>query len=248
MVGQTVLTVDDGGQAAEAPTKKGKAAGKAEARATAPAAAAEARKPKAQPAGAPEDGGLSQEDAEPAVPTTTGAGRAEAERDRGRVEAPQAQQPDEALKPRRGEVVDIGRGSGRAAGSGQPASGDEADAGPAAPAAPSVRRLARELGVDIRRVSGSGPDGRITAEDVQGFVRAAMARGAGPAAAAPLPDFSKWGEVERRPTSNLRRKTAAHPSNAGTSSPPTPRPASCRMARAASAGSPSWRCWQPSRW
>ena len=55
--------------------------------------------------------------------------------------------------------------------------------GPAAPAAPSVRRLARELGVDIRSVPGSGPGGRISDEDVQAFVRTAMsAAAAAPAA------------------------------------------------------------------
>jgi pyruvate dehydrogenase E2 component (dihydrolipoamide acetyltransferase) len=91
-----------------------------------------------------------------------------------------------------------------------------------------VRRLARELGVDIRQVAPSGVGGRITAEDVQAFVRQTMAglsggapasAPAGPAAAQPLPDFSKWGEVERKPLSNIRRKTAEHLSNAWTSIP-----------------------------
>jgi pyruvate dehydrogenase E2 component (dihydrolipoamide acetyltransferase) len=78
-----------------------------------------------------------------------------------------------------------------------------------------VRRLARELGVDIRRVPGSGPGGRISNEDVQAFVRSAMA-GGGASTLAPsaLPDFTKWGEVERKPMSNIRRKTAEHLSNA----------------------------------
>jgi pyruvate dehydrogenase E2 component (dihydrolipoamide acetyltransferase) len=74
-----------------------------------------------------------------------------------------------------------------------------------------VRRLARELGVDIRRVTGSGTGGRISDEDVQAFVRNALA-GGGAATAVPsaLPDFTKWGEVERKPMSNIRRKTAEH--------------------------------------
>lgn len=97
-----------------------------------------------------------------------------------------------------------------------------------APAAPSVRRLARELGVDINRVPGAGPGGRISPEDVKNYVRQqnlAAAR-AEPAAAppapvagvtvqaAPLPDFSKWGQVEREPMSNVRRVTAERLSQA----------------------------------
>jgi pyruvate dehydrogenase E2 component (dihydrolipoamide acetyltransferase) len=101
--------------------------------------------------------------------------------------------------------------------------------GPAAPAAPSVRRLAREIGVDINDVQGGGPEGRISDEDVKEHARrilssvpstglgatGAGARGAGlPAAGVPLPDFSKWGEVDRQPLSNIRRKTAEHLSHA----------------------------------
>jgi pyruvate dehydrogenase E2 component (dihydrolipoamide acetyltransferase) len=81
-----------------------------------------------------------------------------------------------------------------------------------------VRRLARELGVDIREVPGSGTGGRINLEDVQAFVRGALGGGQTGAApqpgAAPLPDFAKWGAVERKPMSNVRRKTAEHLSNA----------------------------------
>ncbi|MDQ3171355.1 MAG: 2-oxo acid dehydrogenase subunit E2 [Acidobacteriota bacterium] len=88
-------------------------------------------------------------------------------------------------------------------------------------AAPSVRRMARELGVDIARVQGSGPGGRIGADDVQAHVKAAMEGGARAGGfahdrklTAPLPDFSKWGEIERKPMSNIRRKTAEHLSSA----------------------------------
>jgi pyruvate dehydrogenase E2 component (dihydrolipoamide acetyltransferase) len=75
-----------------------------------------------------------------------------------------------------------------------------------------VRRLARELGVDIRLVQGTGPEGRIGVEDVQQYVKTALsASGPGASPASPaLPDFSKWGEVERKPASNIRRKTAEH--------------------------------------
>ena len=81
------------------------------------------------------------------------------------------------------------------------------------PAAPSVRRFARELGVDIASVVGTGPGGRIGQEDVKVFVKAQMRSGvpapAGPRQAA-LPDFSKWGDIEVKPMSNIRRKTAEH--------------------------------------
>jgi pyruvate dehydrogenase E2 component (dihydrolipoamide acetyltransferase) len=93
---------------------------------------------------------------------------------------------------------------------------------PTAPAAPSVRRLAREIGVDIAQVTGTGPGGRITQDDVKDFAKRVMssvgsagqtasaAGGPQPLATRPLPDFSKFGEVERRPMSGVRRKTAEH--------------------------------------
>ena len=93
------------------------------------------------------------------------------------------------------------------------------DRGPAAAASPSVRRLAREIGVDINDVQGSGPEGRITQEDVKEQARRILssvgaagtsAAGAVARAARPLPDFVKWGEVERQPLSNIRRSTAEH--------------------------------------
>jgi pyruvate dehydrogenase E2 component (dihydrolipoamide acetyltransferase) len=96
-----------------------------------------------------------------------------------------------------------------------------------APAAPSVRRLAREIGVDVSQVPGTGPGGRITQDDVKEFAKrvmnsigsngqAAAASGtARPAMIGPaLPDFAKWGEVERKAMSGIRRKTAEHLSHA----------------------------------
>ena len=94
----------------------------------------------------------------------------------------------------------------------------------AAPATPSVRRLARELGVEIDSVAGTGPGGRINEEDVKAYVKALMSRQAAlepsPApAAVPLPDFSKWGEVERQPMRSVRRKTAERLSRAWSTIP-----------------------------
>jgi pyruvate dehydrogenase E2 component (dihydrolipoamide acetyltransferase) len=77
-----------------------------------------------------------------------------------------------------------------------------------APASPMVRRLAREIGVDIDQVTGSGPGGRITEEDVKARARAGGAAAPGIATAAALPDFTRWGEVERVPLTTIRRRTA----------------------------------------
>jgi pyruvate dehydrogenase E2 component (dihydrolipoamide acetyltransferase) len=207
-VGQVVLTLDDGG-AAQAKTGG----------APPSTASSGADKPKAQPAGAPEEGGLSQKapsGGTEAVPAASARKGAE-ERDTGRAGQPTAQQADPAAesseaKPKRGEVVDISRGSRAPQPVAQQTEAPEPQ-GPAAPAAPSVRRVARELGVDIRNVTGSGPAGRISEDDVRAFVRTALAGGGGMATAA-LPDFTRWGDVERKPMSNIRRKTAEHLSHA----------------------------------
>ena len=85
-----------------------------------------------------------------------------------------------------------------------------------APAAPSVRRFAREIGIDINEVSGTGPGGRISIEDVKSFAKMLnkqkavsdnVLRGI---EAEKLPDFSKWGEIEVKPMSKVREKTAKH--------------------------------------
>ncbi len=85
------------------------------------------------------------------------------------------------------------------------------------PAAPSVRRFARELGVDINAVSGSGPHGRVSEDDVKRHAKQ-LIQGKGPAPAGvgggipvpPLPAFEQWGDVRREKMSVIRRKTAEH--------------------------------------
>jgi len=82
-------------------------------------------------------------------------------------------------------------------------------------ASPSVRKFARELGVDLSRVAGSGPKGRILIEDIQGFVKGVMAGGStgsaagGGAALGLLPwpslDFSKFGETSLEPLSRIKK-------------------------------------------
>lgn len=78
------------------------------------------------------------------------------------------------------------------------------------PAAPSVRRFARELGVDLRQVPGSGAGGRITRDDVKSYVQSSLdeTAQAGPVVAPDLPDFTRWGHVERQPLPGVRRTIA----------------------------------------
>jgi pyruvate dehydrogenase E2 component (dihydrolipoamide acetyltransferase) len=83
------------------------------------------------------------------------------------------------------------------------------------PAGPATRRLARELGVDLRQVRGTGRHGRVVEEDIKEYVRQ-LAAGAGLAAPAagpgvqppPLPNFEEWGPVEAQPLGAVRKATA----------------------------------------
>ena len=90
-------------------------------------------------------------------------------------------------------------------------------------ASPSVRKYARELGVDVAKVTGTGPKGRITQEDVQAYVKNIMTGQAASPAGAPvsaggglnlLPwpkiDFSKFGETETKPLSRIQKLSAAN--------------------------------------
>jgi pyruvate dehydrogenase E2 component (dihydrolipoamide acetyltransferase) len=86
-----------------------------------------------------------------------------------------------------------------------------------APAAPHVRRLAREIGVDIHSVQGSGPGGRISEDDVKMCAKNALLTAAAAAqtprgrfAEPEVPDFAKWGKTERVSMRGVRRKTAEH--------------------------------------
>jgi pyruvate dehydrogenase E2 component (dihydrolipoamide acetyltransferase) len=83
-----------------------------------------------------------------------------------------------------------------------------------APAAPSVRRIARELGVDINKVPGSGEGGRISMDDVKAYVKKRMEskdEGVGfGIKKESLPDFTKYGNVEHVTMSKIREKTASH--------------------------------------
>ena len=102
-----------------------------------------------------------------------------------------------------------------------------ARAGAAAPsgllkvaAAPSVRRLARELGVELGSVSGTGPRGRILEKDVKAHAKAIIRSASSAETAAPaepdLPDFSRWGETVTESFSTVRKLTAERLSRAWT--------------------------------
>jgi pyruvate dehydrogenase E2 component (dihydrolipoamide acetyltransferase) len=139
--------------------------------------------------------------------------------------APPASAPPKVLPmpPRQtAETAPFDSAQGRPAPVAAPAPPARAD-GRAAPASPAVRRLAREIGVNINDVEGTGPNGRITQEDVKEHTRRILssigaAGGVGPGSAAraarSLPDFSKWGEVDRQPWTNIRRATSEHLSHA----------------------------------
>jgi pyruvate dehydrogenase E2 component (dihydrolipoamide acetyltransferase) len=127
-------------------------------------------------------------------------------------------------------TVTVAASAGPAA---RPANAPPTDGGPVA-ATPSTRRLARELGVELQAVRGTGPGGRITDDDVRASAdkpasasklqdapgeTGAPARAAAPAGPAkplarvgleprPLPKFEQWGPVERQPLSHLRRTIA----------------------------------------
>jgi pyruvate dehydrogenase E2 component (dihydrolipoamide acetyltransferase) len=99
---------------------------------------------------------------------------------------------------------------------------DEAFKG--AHASPSVRKFARELGVDLSKVKGSGPNARILQEDVQNFVKQALSSGTGMGGASggvtgggslnllpwPTVDFTKFGAVEAKPLSRIKKISGAN--------------------------------------
>jgi pyruvate dehydrogenase E2 component (dihydrolipoamide acetyltransferase) len=93
----------------------------------------------------------------------------------------------------------------------KPAEKETAPTSATAPASPSVRQLARELGIDINKVPGGGPGGRISTDDVKSYAKSLIS-GTPAAAGQPkkqvkaLPDFTKWGDIERKAMTAIRKK------------------------------------------
>lgn len=132
-------------------------------------------------------------------------------------EPAKTEEPKSAPAKSSDEPATAKQGAGKTPAAAKPAESEAAsgtvDPGaPPPPAGPATRRLARELGVDLRQVTGTGPGSRITLEDVQGYVRsrlqAAPTGGGGGFVEPPLPDFSKYGVTEREKLNKLSRTAA----------------------------------------
>jgi pyruvate dehydrogenase E2 component (dihydrolipoamide acetyltransferase) len=197
-VGQAILSVEDGAGAKPAAEKdaSGKAAG-------AP------KQANAGTAPAPKPADDEVPDMQPDVQAQNQSTRPDKAGVKDPGVGPQAEDGEQARPAQqvdRTNVVDINRGARATA---EPAALET----PPAPAAPSVRRMARELGVDINEVPGTGTAGRISVDDVKAHAKRLVAgsrSGGGAAASVPLPDFSRWGAVERQAMRAVRRKTAEH--------------------------------------
>ncbi len=220
-VGQAILSYEEGGAAKSTETAPAKAGGeggkpaKAEAPAksegtkAAPAKAVDKAAPAQEPPAAGERVDTTEE-GQPDVEVRDQSTKPDKSGVKDPTVGPQAAGAgdDNVARSDRGtNVVDITRGARPAA---DTAAAPET---PPAPAAPSVRRTARELGVDVNDVKGTGPNGRISVEDVNEHVKRLVTSGAGrggAAAGVALPDFTRWGAVERQPMRAVRRKTAEH--------------------------------------
>ncbi|MFN2301905.1 MAG: 2-oxo acid dehydrogenase subunit E2, partial [Gammaproteobacteria bacterium] len=130
-------------------------------------------------------------------------------------EAPQKPEPVGADEPDRDDRNDRSPSEPEEASeSSVKADAGESSGGVPPHASPSVRKFARELGVNLSRVSGSGRKNRITHEDVKAHVKGVM-QGGGAQGSFSLPqmpqvDFSKWGEVETQPLTRIQRIAGPH--------------------------------------
>jgi pyruvate dehydrogenase E2 component (dihydrolipoamide acetyltransferase) len=185
-IGDPLLTIDESGSAAgEGKSQASTASAAKTSAAPKPASPAAAQPPRAE-APSPKMQPTTTPAAEPAAPTAKPA----------ETQAKPTSTP--TVVATRTHVDDNGH--------------DEAPA--PVPAGPATRRLARELGVDLHQVSGTGPGGRITTDDVQTFVRTLTSGRSfnvvGPMSAMALPPFDRFGPTERQPMNKLARVSAAN--------------------------------------
>jgi pyruvate dehydrogenase E2 component (dihydrolipoamide acetyltransferase) len=196
-IGQPLLMIDESA-APSTSTTAASAPPSAKSTATAP--------PKSEPAKAP--------GASPALPPASSAPPASPARQSAATAAP-APPPKASPAPAAPSTVAVAEqpAAPTAAPERTEASDNGHDTAPI-PAGPATRRLARELGVDLHRVSGTGPGGRVTADDVQTFVRSLttgrVTQAGPPGAGVALPPFDRFGAIERVPINKLGRVSAAN--------------------------------------
>jgi pyruvate dehydrogenase E2 component (dihydrolipoamide acetyltransferase) len=162
--------------------------------------------------------------AAPAAPPAAGAVAEKAPAPKAEVSAPAAAAAPAAPAPR-ASLSDVAGVDPEAAGPRTPPVVFDAEAvrpSSVPHASPAIRLFARELGVDLSKISGQGRKGRITREDVQNFVKSALAGGAAAPKAAgggggglnllpwPNVDFAKFGEVETTPLSRIKKISGAN--------------------------------------
>ncbi len=200
-IGQLLLTID------ESAAKSGSSTASPALAAKAAAPAAQKSEPTKAPAATTATESPVGQAATPSAATVT-ASRPAAPAPAKASPAPAAattttQQPAApTLVPERNEASDNGHGA------------DNGRETAPVPAGPATRRMARELGVDLQRVSGSGPGGRVTTDDVQSFVRSLTTGRATPSgppgSGVTLPPFDRFGAIERVAISKLGRVSAAN--------------------------------------
>ena len=148
---------------------------------------------------------MDQDVGEGAVIVELEAAEGDAPKEEPAKEAPKAEAPKPAAQP-------------APAAKPAPAPAAASKSSGSAHASPSVRRFARELGADLAQLNGSGRKGRITKDDVKGFVKGVMTSGGAGAKASsgmgidPIPaqDFSKFGDIDLQPLNKIKRLTAAN--------------------------------------
>jgi pyruvate dehydrogenase E2 component (dihydrolipoamide acetyltransferase) len=124
-----------------------------------------------------------------------------------------AEKEGEARGEEKGEAEAEKRREGQPLEKARPAAEREAIPGVPLPASPTIRKLARDLGIDLARIRGSEPGGRIVMADLRDYIRRLQEVAARKDAPKPAPeeriDFSKWGPVSTKPLTRCARRSAA---------------------------------------